>query len=317
MSGISIVLTYYKGEKFIENCINSLIDSYEASSKLLAYEIVMVIDSMEDADRIESLLSKKYKDHHLIIIKNEKNIGVAESRNRGLKTIKNTFYTIIDQDDYVKSNYFSVLEKELDTDNHIHLINGVIRYPNEKIEVPIYYFRPEFEFKSIILKTTFIYTPGLVIFNSNHIPGDELFIDTSETYKGCDDWAAYLNLILKAKGSLKYKYINSPLFVYCLHGSNYSNNKEEMIRSSTAVLEFLSHHPDVTIKEQRLIAKSFSMQKLYFSKDVNNSKAIQLFYRFPRQFLFHYFLSLFNLSNTNKLISKLSYVYKRQLKISD
>lgn len=311
MSGISIVLTYYKGEKFIENCINSLTSSYQASSKLLAYEIVVVIDSMEDADRIESLLSTKYKNDHIIIIKNEKNIGVAESRNKGLKAIKNNFYTIIDQDDYVEKEYFSVLEKELDVNVPVHFINGVISYVNENIKVPIYTFEPKFKFKSLILLDTFIYTPGLLIFNTAFVPSNGLFVDTSPDHKGCDDWAAYLNLILSSTQEIRYKFINRSLFVYVLHDTNYSNDKEEMIRSSMAVLKYLRKHKNLDARRAKLVEKAQSMQDFYISRDVKLASKASLLFNYPSQFLYKYFFSLFTSDNMNKIILKLRYRMKK------
>jgi glycosyltransferase involved in cell wall biosynthesis len=307
MKGLSIILTYYKGEKYIQNCIDSIIASYNYSSKAIEYEIIVIIDSMDDGFLAKAMLEDKYKQVHVRVFKNSNNIGVSESRNFGLSLIQYKFYTIIDQDDLVKLRYFSTIESRLSASVSIQVLNGVIRYVNEGFEVPIYTFPPRFKFKNIILKETFIYTPGLLIFNSDLIPPDGLFLDTSEKYKGCDDWAAYLNIMLSTKEVLTYEFIDEKLFVYCLHSNNYSNDKEQMINSSKAVLDHLSTHARMDSTRMELITQAKLMQEFYLSKDVNMKSKIVLLIKYPNEFLTHYFLSLLQIDNTNKLILKLRY----------
>ena len=314
MLSLSIVVTYYKGKEFILNCIDSIQKSHHASSKLIDYEVIIVIDSMEDADSIELLLLNTYDDLNLIVIKNYKNLGVSTSRNNGLQKVKHQFFTIIDQDDYVNIEYFETIEKELDSAYPIHIINGVIRYMDENIEVPIYTFTPRFKFKNLILKDTFIYTPGLIIFNTSIIDSNNLFIDTSEKYKGCDDLAAYLSLLLKFEDKIKFKYINSKLFVYCLHSNNYSNNKEEMILSSIAVLNYTAKLKSATAYYLRLINTSLGMQEFYLFRNVKKYSLPKLFVKFPNQFFYHYLISLMSIDHTNKIILKIRYYVMKKIK---
>lgn len=311
MDGLSIIVTYYKGESFIFKCLDSIFQSYDKSNKILQNEVVLIIDSMGDAERIEGLLKEKYDARPLRILKNAKNLGVSASRNVALNEIRYQFYTVIDQDDYVKEDYFSVLEKELDSNTAIHIINGTILYIGNNIEVPIYFFAPKFSFRSLILKNTFIYTPGLLILNSKFVAPNNLFIDTSEQYKGCDDWAAYLNLLIDLNDSVSQKYISTPLFVYCLHSTNYSNNKGEMINSSIAVLDYLQQKTQLNKTNAEDIKVAHTMQKFYYAKDVDLLKKTALLKAYPAGFSSHYFLSFFNKERMNRLIFRLAYLKKR------
>lgn len=306
MDGISIIVTYYKGEKFIFNCINSIIESYNKSQKRFIYEIILVIDSMEDAGYISDKIKVDYGflNDSLKVIVNAQNIGVARSRNVGLTHSEYRYFTIIDQDDYVDKNYFSIIEKEINGEYSLYLINGYIRYTNLDKSIPIYFFKPRFDFKSILLKQTYIYTPGLVIFDSNTLEKSNFFIDVSEKYKGCDDWAAYLNILLNKK-NLKYKYIKEKLFVYCLHSANYSNNISEMIDSSRSVLLNLKRLIVNDLTFQKEIDFSLKMQDFYFSKDFKKIKKLNLAFKYPKQYLWHYFFSFFYLDRQNRLIFNL------------
>lgn len=307
MVNLSIVITYYRGEKFIFNCINSIENSFKASSGKINFEVIVVIDSIEDSDYIYTTLLKTYAHIPLKVIKNQKNIGVSKSRNIGLKNIKYNFYTVIDQDDYVKTGYFSTLESELDATKAIHILNGTIRTIDKNTEISIFTLRPTFNFRELIFKNAIIYTPGLLIFNADFISSDNFFIDTSNKYKGCDDWAAYLNILAESNTEIPQKFISRPLFVYCLHAQNYSYNREELIRSSEAVLDFLSKKDLGNKRFTRYIQESRRMQRFYIAKDVDNFNIKRLFFSFPSSFLSHYFFSFFNKSRLNRLIYRVKY----------
>jgi len=308
MNSLSIISTYYKGENFIFNCIDSLVNSYERSKKKMNYEIVLIIDSIDDSDHIFNLLSGKYTSIPIRIIKNVKNIGVSASRNVGLDLIKYDFYTIIDQDDYVTQEYFSALEQELDENYAVHMINGSILNITENISVPIYYFTPDFDFNNLILKNTVIYTPALLIFNKKFVPSKELFIDASEKYKGCDDWAAYLNILVDFELNVKMKFINKLLFVYCMHAENFSNNKGTMINSSIAVLNYLNKKNNLKETYRAKVNLALSRQAFYLDKEVNNFNKGRLFLTYPAHFASHYLLSFFNKQRLNRLIFRIKYL---------
>jgi glycosyltransferase involved in cell wall biosynthesis len=269
--------------------------------------LIIVIDSIDDGEWAQQMLKESYFAQNINVIRNNTNIGVSEARNVGLSHIKNQFYTIIDQDDLVTMDYFTVLENQLNPMVSVHILNGVIRYVNEGIDIPIYTFKPQFAFKSLILKETFIYTPGLLVFNSKLVPPKGLFLDTSDKYKGCDDWAAYLNIMLSSSNSFVSEFIDESLFVYCLHSTNYSNDKQQMIMSSIAVLDYISSHNQLNSARKLLVNKARGMQDFYLSRDVDKISMVKLLLKYPSQFLSQYVFAFFNLESTNKIILKIKY----------
>lgn len=300
--GISIVIAYYKGENFIFKCIDSILESHEVSFFAFRLQLIIVIDSLEDAEYIQNRLENVYNCIDLMIIKNTQNMGVAKSRNIGLKKIKYSYYTIIDQDDWVSKEYFSVLKNNLLSDVSMFLLNGLIFYKNLNFGVKIYYFKPTLSFKSIIIKHIIIYTPGLVIFNNKFIDSSSLFPDVSTEFKGCDDWASYLNIFLNS--NLITKFIKEPIFIYCLHNSNYSNNIEEMILSSRAVLNYIKSRDlnDDYGEKNKLINLAIEHNSFFFAKDVLKLNKFNLFLNYKFSFVYHYFLSFFNRARFNRII---------------
>ena len=103
MPKFSIIIPVYNAEKTIEKCVNSLL-----SQSFCDYEIILVDDCSKDLSlQICENLAKK--DNKVHILKLENNSGVSTARNYGLKNAKGKYILFIDSDDFVKENYFEVI----------------------------------------------------------------------------------------------------------------------------------------------------------------------------------------------------------------
>ena len=98
---ISIVITYFKKKKFISKTLNSIKQQFYQN-----FEIILVYDdpNLSDIDFIKKKL-KIFKKKKLII--NQKNLGVAESRNKAVKYCKGNYLAFLDADDLWKKNKLS------------------------------------------------------------------------------------------------------------------------------------------------------------------------------------------------------------------
>jgi len=95
---VSIIISFYKKKKYINKTLNSILNqSYKN------YEIIFIYDDEDKSDlnHIKSLL-KKFKKKKLIV--NNKNLGVANCRNKGIKYSKGSYLAFIDSDDIWKKN---------------------------------------------------------------------------------------------------------------------------------------------------------------------------------------------------------------------
>ena len=300
MEGISLIITYFKGPEFILKCLDKIVKARQVSD-LIPLEVLIVMDSPEDSTEVSKGITTNFGTKlELKIIINETNIGVSKSRNKGLLQTKYRYFTIIDQDDYVLENYFSILVKHLNGNYALYILNGYVNYINPEKKIPIFFFHPKFTFKSILLKNTVIYTPGLIVFDSNYISKKDLFIDTSEKFKGSDDWAAYLNLLFNS--DLKSKYINERIFCYNFHNENFSNQKDVMIESSRSVLRYF----DALIPDSHYLKStvhfSIKMHEFYYSKDFLMLSKLSLMRRYPMEFMFHYLFSFYNRDRWNRIV---------------
>jgi len=99
---VSIVITYYKKKKYIAKTLRSIFDQTYKN-----FEIIFIYDNSdsEDLKFIRKLLSK-FKKKKLIV--NKKNLGVAKSRNLGLRFCSGSYVAFIDSDDLWKKKKLSV-----------------------------------------------------------------------------------------------------------------------------------------------------------------------------------------------------------------
>ncbi|MEI0749670.1 glycosyltransferase [Brachyspira pulli] len=103
MIKVSIIVPVYNVEKYLEKCLDSIINQ-----TLKDIEIICIDDCSSDSSY--SILERySYKDSRIIIYKNIKNSGSGFSRNVGLSKAKGEYIGFIDSDDYIDKRYFEEL----------------------------------------------------------------------------------------------------------------------------------------------------------------------------------------------------------------
>ena len=91
MIKVSVVVSVYNGEKYIEKCIKSILrQSYKN------IELIVVNDG--SIDKTKKILDK-YKESIVVINKN--NTGVSDSRNRGIDKATGEYIMFCDADDWL------------------------------------------------------------------------------------------------------------------------------------------------------------------------------------------------------------------------
>lgn len=102
----SFIVPVYNTEKYLERCLDSLVNQ-----TLKDFEIIVVNDgSTDDSKKIISKYEKKYKNIKVI---NQKNQGLSMARNNGVKEANGEYLIFIDSDDYVETNLLKEVDKEI------------------------------------------------------------------------------------------------------------------------------------------------------------------------------------------------------------
>ena len=117
---ISVIVPVYNTKKYLERCINYLINQTEKN-----LEIILVDDCSTDGskDIIEKM--KKLQPLQIKSFFNQKNIGVGATRNIGIDMASGEFISFIDSDDWIDSSAYSKTLDALCAENADIAIFGV------------------------------------------------------------------------------------------------------------------------------------------------------------------------------------------------
>lgn len=101
MSKFSIIIPVYNVENYIKKCLDSVFAQTEKD-----YEVIVVNDGTKDNSMD---IVKNYD----VKIVNQKNQGLSEARNTGLKNAKGEYILFLDSDDYIEKNLLKELNKSI------------------------------------------------------------------------------------------------------------------------------------------------------------------------------------------------------------
>ncbi|KFC23227.1 glycosyltransferase family 2 protein [Epilithonimonas lactis] len=107
---VSIVIPCYNAEKYIEQCIESIL-----VTKLENVEIIAINDGSKD-NTLKKLyeIKEKFNLHNLHIL-NQENQGLSETRNVGINIASGKYIVFIDNDDWVEHYYLDTLFEKIET----------------------------------------------------------------------------------------------------------------------------------------------------------------------------------------------------------
>ena len=117
---ISIIVPVYNVEKFLERCLNSLINQ-----SLQNIEIICINDGSKDSSQ-KILEDFARKDKRIIVI-NQENKGLSAARNRGLEKVSGEYIGFVDSDDWVDLDFFEKLYNAAKNNDCDMAASGMIR----------------------------------------------------------------------------------------------------------------------------------------------------------------------------------------------
>ena len=91
---LSIIVPVYNVEKYLKQCLNSLI-----CQTLDNYEIIIINDG--STDNSKDIINQYCRSNYNIKVINQKNSGLSVARNRGISEASGEYIAFIDSDDYI------------------------------------------------------------------------------------------------------------------------------------------------------------------------------------------------------------------------
>ena len=107
---ISIIVPIYNTEKYLRNCLNSIINQTYKN-----LEIILINDGSID-NSINICNNYKNKDNRIKIV-DKTHSGVSDTRNIGIKKATGEYIGFVDSDDYIDKHMFEILLNNLENYN--------------------------------------------------------------------------------------------------------------------------------------------------------------------------------------------------------
>lgn len=117
MKLISIIVPIYNTDKYLEKCINSILNQTYTN-----IEIILVDDG--STDKSGEICDKYEKNDNRIKVIHKKNGGSSDAKNVGIKISRGEYIGFIDSDDYVEKEMYEFLYNNLDENNCDISISG-------------------------------------------------------------------------------------------------------------------------------------------------------------------------------------------------
>jgi GT2 family glycosyltransferase len=106
---VSVVMPTWNGERFLRPAVESILNQ-----TFRDFELIVIDDG--STDNTPSILSEfKDKDDRLVVLTNERNLGIASATNRGLHTARGEYVALQDHDDISLPQRFQTQVEYLDS----------------------------------------------------------------------------------------------------------------------------------------------------------------------------------------------------------
>lgn len=120
MPKISVIMPVYNGERYLKEAIESILNQTFSD-----FEFIIINDC--SSDKTEEII-KSYTDERIVYVKNEKNMGVAATLNKGLAKAKGEYIARMDADDISLPERFKTQVDFMDKNADIGLCGSWIEF---------------------------------------------------------------------------------------------------------------------------------------------------------------------------------------------
>jgi len=241
---VSVITITFNRENYIRQAIDSVL-----SQTFKDLELIIIDDASTDNTQkvIEEYMKK---DMRIKYYRNEKNLGIAKTRNKGLALATSEYIAPLDSDDiWLDQNKLRKQVEFLDINKDYCMLGGGIMHIDaesnhvKKVLFPVY----DSLIRKIILQfnpfpqSTLLYRKSIALACGGY----------SENYKICDDYELWLKMGLKAK----FTNIPQVLAGYRIHGGNITKTKR--LTTCKEILEIVKNYSSKYPRAYIGIAKAY------------------------------------------------------------
>jgi glycosyltransferase involved in cell wall biosynthesis len=245
---VSIVVPVYNAEKYLEDCLISLVDqTYEN------IEIILVDDgSVDDSGRICDCWAEK---DDRIIVYHKKNEGVSATRNFGIQRARGKFLMFVDADDMLVLNTVEYMVKEI-IKNNSELVVCKYQSQDYKKNIRESNLRIELLLKEDYLREMMIPEKNIAAFVYNRLYLTQIIMEKNirfnQNVQVCEDTLFNYEYMKFIKNVV---FINNALYFYRINAGSTMFKKEMNPAKLTANIVFDKMLNDTDrLEEKKIIA---------------------------------------------------------------
>ena len=108
----SIIVPVYNTEKYIAKCLKSIENAMDTDCEVIIVNDGSTDDSKKVIQEYINNLPEKYKNNFIYTEKENK--GLADTKNVGIKMSRGKFISVVDSDDYISEEFYTIARKYVD-----------------------------------------------------------------------------------------------------------------------------------------------------------------------------------------------------------
>ena len=262
MPKISVIVPVYNTEKYLEKCLESIVNQTYQD-----FEVIIVNDGSTDNSReIIDKYIEKYPEKIKCI--NKQNGGLSSARNCGIEAATGDYIAFVDSDDYIDMQFFEQLLHYVKRDIDLikfKLIKVDEEYKQlEKISGPVFdEFTGEkgfntLAFKDVLLEPACLYLYKRALFVENKLK----FLEN--TYH--EDFGLVPVILLYAKNMVSIDFYG----YYYVQADNSITRNEDYSKTVKRANDLLLHYDNMVkqIEKISLLQKTINNIKQYYSNSI-------------------------------------------------
>ena len=121
MAKVTVVIPNYNGEKFMKDCLDSLLAQRSAEDDGPDFDIIIVDNGSTDAS---PEIIKGFMSPRLRLIRLDKNYGFSRAVNEGIKASESEYVILLNNDTVVMPDFVDKLAKAIEADDKIFSVNA-------------------------------------------------------------------------------------------------------------------------------------------------------------------------------------------------
>ncbi|MGL6058451.1 MAG: glycosyltransferase family 2 protein [Culicoidibacterales bacterium] len=220
---VSIILPIYNVEKYLGQCLDSLLNQSFDN-----FEIIAINDGSTDSS-LQILKNYSEKDDRIKVY-SQKNQGLSVARNEALKKVKGKYTIFVDSDDYFESTMIEKIFLKAEKFNSQIVIFGHREVYDDTVkgkDVAIYLNYDDLkvytnnQVSEELLKCNILGTAWNKLFLTNFIVANNLFFEPGRYVQ---DWFPCFEMVTLAE---KICFINEPLYNYRMRGNATTSKKTQ------------------------------------------------------------------------------------------